>query len=63
MPGWLQAFARHQPLTPMTDAARALVLGPAPGQHTSSLVLEALLWCVALLAVFAPLAVARFSRS
>jgi ABC transporter DrrB family efflux protein len=62
MPGWLQAFARHQPLTPMTDAVRALVLGPAPGQHTGHLVVDALAWCVALVVVFAPLAVARFHR-
>jgi ABC transporter DrrB family efflux protein len=62
MPGWLQAFARHQPLTPMTDAARALVLGPAPGQHTGHLVVAALLWSAGLIAVFAPLAVARFSK-
>ncbi len=28
MPGWLQAFANHQPLTPMVDTIRALTLGP-----------------------------------
>ena len=28
MPGWLQAFAEHQPLTSMVDAVRALTLGP-----------------------------------
>ncbi|HEV8163438.1 MAG TPA: ABC transporter permease, partial [Actinomycetota bacterium] len=29
MPGWLQAFAEHQPLTVMVDAVRALTQGPA----------------------------------
>src|SRR6266516_2401529 len=29
MPGWLQAFAMHQPITAMVDAARALSQGPA----------------------------------
>jgi ABC transporter DrrB family efflux protein len=60
MPGWLQAFAAHQPLTVMVDAGRALCLGPAPGQSTSGLVIQSLAWSVGLLAVFAPLAVARF---
>ena len=27
MPGWLQPFAKHQPLTYMVDAVRALTLG------------------------------------
>ncbi len=29
MPGWLQVFAEHQPLTYMVDAVRALTPGPA----------------------------------
>ena len=28
MPGWLQAFAQHQPVTYMVNAVRALTLGP-----------------------------------
>ena len=28
MPGWLQVFAQHQPVTYMVDAVRALTLGP-----------------------------------
>lgn len=63
MPGWLQAFAAHQPLTVMVDAGRALTLGPAAGQSTGRLVLDSLAWSVGLIAVFAPLAVARFARS
>ena len=29
MPSWMQAFADHQPLTPMVDAVRSLTLGPS----------------------------------
>jgi ABC-2 type transport system permease protein len=66
MPGWLQAFARHQPLTEMVDAVRALTLGsqapPVLGHPASHFVVPALLWAAAILAVSAPLAVARYRR-
>ena len=29
MPGWMQAFAEHQPITYMVDAVRSLTLGAA----------------------------------
>ena len=53
MPGWLQAFAKHQPVTAAINAVRALVLGGP----TASYVVRALAWCVGIVAVFAPLAV------
>jgi ABC-2 type transport system permease protein len=56
MPGWLQAFADRQPVTPMVDAVRDLCLGHPAGAAVTA----ALIWCVALVAVFVPLAVARF---
>ena len=66
MPGWLQAFAGHQPLTDMVDAVRALTLGAgasgALGHPASYYVPRALAWSAAILAVFVPLAVARFRR-
>jgi len=66
MPGWLQAFADHQPVTMMVDAVRSLALGPAASgllQHDSGwYVARALLWAAAIVVVFAPLAVARFRR-
>ncbi|HEY2258731.1 MAG TPA: ABC transporter permease [Solirubrobacteraceae bacterium] len=66
MPGWLQVFASHQPLTYMVDAVRALTLGPHAaallGHSTSYFVLRALAWTVAILAVFLPLAVAKYRR-
>jgi ABC transporter DrrB family efflux protein len=63
MPGWLQAVAEHQPLTVMADAVRALLVGAQPGQSTSELVAASLLWAAGIVAVFAPLAVRRFTRS
>ena len=58
MPGWLQAFAEHQPLTAAVDAMRTLVLG---GSATGP-VLESLAWSLGLLLVFVPLAVRRYRR-
>jgi ABC transporter DrrB family efflux protein len=66
MPGWLQAFAEHQPLTYMVDAVRALTLGPSAeallGHPAGYFVTRALLWALAILVVFAPLAIARYRR-
>ncbi|HZD73909.1 MAG TPA: ABC transporter permease [Actinomycetota bacterium] len=66
MPGWLQAFAMHQPLTVMVDAVRALSQGPAAeallGHTASYYVIRSLLWAAAIIAVFAPLAVARYRK-
>jgi ABC-2 type transport system permease protein len=66
MPGWLQVFAKHQPLTYMVDAVRSLTLGPRAqallGHPTSYFVVRALLWTLAILAVFVPLAVAKYRR-
>jgi ABC-2 type transport system permease protein/oleandomycin transport system permease protein len=59
MPGWLQVFADHQPVSVTVDAIRALVLGgPTAGKA-----LAALAWAVGIVAVFAPLAVARYRRT
>ena len=67
MPGWLQPVAEHQPLTIMTNAVRSLVLGdPALAGLDHSIghwVVLSLLWSAGLIAVFAPLAVARYRRT
>jgi ABC-2 type transport system permease protein len=67
MPGWLQAFADHQPITVMVDAVRALTQGPAAeallGHSAGYYVVRSLAWSAAILAVFAPMAVARYRRS
>jgi ABC-2 type transport system ATP-binding protein len=66
MPGWLQAFAANQPITHMVDAVRALTLGPAAqgviGHPASYFVVRSLLWSAAIIAVTAPLAVARYRK-
>lgn len=59
MPGWLQAFAAHQPVSVTVAAVRALCVGGP----TATNVLEALAWSVGILAVFGPLAVLRYRRS
>jgi ABC transporter DrrB family efflux protein len=59
MPGWLQAFARHQPVSVVVNAVRGLTLGTA----STSDVVSAVAWIVAIVAVCAPLAVARYRRA
>lgn len=57
MPGWLQPFATYQPVTPMVNAVRSALTG---GTHDLA---AALIWSVALIAVFAPIAVLRYRRA
>jgi ABC-2 type transport system permease protein len=57
MPGWMQPFAQHQPITPMVDAVRSVIAG---GDGDVGL---ALWWAAALLAVFTPIAVWRYRRA
>ncbi|WP_395108312.1 ABC transporter permease [Actinomadura sp. SCN-SB] len=59
MPGWLQTFAAHQPVTATVDALRALTLGGPTGQP----ILEALAWIAGLLAVTVPLTLLRYRRA
>jgi ABC transporter DrrB family efflux protein len=59
MPGWLQPFARHQPVSVTASAARALILGTP----VSSYLWQALAWDAAILLVFVPLSVWRYRRA
>jgi ABC transporter DrrB family efflux protein len=59
MPGWLQAFAEHQPVTVTVDAIRAWTLGTPIGTAGW----QALGWCLGILAVFMPLSVAKYKRT
>ncbi|MDH6126882.1 ABC transporter permease [Kitasatospora sp. GP82] len=59
MPGWLQSFTHYNPLSALADACRALINGQGAVAHPVTVVL---LWSVAITAVTAPLAVARFRR-
>jgi ABC transporter DrrB family efflux protein len=71
MPGWLQAFAEHQPVTIVINAARALMNGhpaSATAAHlfsttsTATAIWQALAWIGGMLLVLAPLAVRRYRR-
>lgn len=66
MPSWMRGFAENQPITVMVDAVRTLTQGaPAEalvGHPASYFVIRSLIWSVGLVAVFAPLAVARYRR-
>lgn len=58
MPGWLQVFARNQPVTFAASAAREFALGlPSTGAWW-----KLLLWVAGILIVFIPLAVYRYKR-
>jgi ABC transporter DrrB family efflux protein len=66
MPSWLQPFAANQPVTVATNALRGLILGQGalpPGRTVASQVVLALLWVVAITAVFVPLAMRGYRRT
>jgi ABC transporter DrrB family efflux protein len=59
MPGWLQVFAEHQPVSVTASAVRGLTLGgPIAGD-----VWQSIAWCVGILLVFAPIAVRLYRRA
>ncbi len=58
MPGWLRAFAEHQPVSLIVNAVRGLLLN----QPNASTIWQALAWCVGILVVFIPLAVWEYGR-
>ncbi|MBU6328456.1 MAG: ABC transporter permease [Acidobacteria bacterium] len=59
MPSWLRAFAEHQPVSLVINSVRALT----EGGPTARWVVPALIWCVALMVAFIPLAVWRYRRT
>jgi len=60
MPGWLQGFAKNQPVSVTVDAARSLMVGGV--YHSQSSVIKAIIWSVAIFIVLAPIAVARYRK-
>lgn len=60
MPSWLQAFARNQPVTQVVNAVRHLVRGSV--ENGGQYVWHTLIWIIAIIAVFAPLAVWRYRK-
>jgi ABC transporter DrrB family efflux protein len=61
MPGWLQAFVRHQPVSVVVDGARSLMVGGY--YHSASSVWYALLWIVGLLIVLVPVGVWKYRQT
>ncbi len=59
MPGWMQAFANHQPVTYVVNAMRALALG---GPIAADL-WWSIAWLAGIFIVFAPLAVRAYRRA
>jgi ABC-2 type transport system permease protein len=59
MPSWLQGWAENQPVSAVVNAARALTIG-GPTAHD---VWVAIAWIVGIIAVCAPIAVARYRKA
>jgi ABC-2 type transport system permease protein len=58
MPSWVQGFAEHQPVTPVIETIRSLLLGTPAGSSPW----QALAWCAGILAVSIALASVLFRR-
>jgi ABC-2 type transport system permease protein len=59
MPDWLQPIAENNPFTTMVDAVRALFIGTPAGSD----VWAAVVWCIGIIAVFAPLSAWRYRKA
>ncbi|MCL1868972.1 MAG: ABC transporter permease [Promicromonosporaceae bacterium] len=66
MPTWLRGFAEHQPVTPLIEAVRGLLVPGSPGAVTGdrlgSTALLAVVWCLGIALVFAVGAGLAFRR-
>ncbi len=66
MPGWMQPFAAHQPISVIINAARGFMIGDVDqlgvGHTLGYWTVVALAWCAGILLVFGFLSVRRFSR-
>jgi ABC-2 type transport system permease protein len=58
MPSWVQGFAEHQPVTPVIETIRSLLLGTPAGSSPW----QALAWCAGILVVSITLASVLFRR-
>jgi ABC-2 type transport system permease protein len=58
MPGWIQGFAKHQPVSVTIDALRGLFAG---GEIAAPLI-QSLVWCVAITVVCLTLAVRKYKQ-
>jgi ABC transporter DrrB family efflux protein len=63
MPGWLQAFAKHQPVTAVVDAMRALALGEPFSANLTADLWKSVAWLAGIFIVFVPLAIRAYRRA
>jgi ABC-2 type transport system permease protein/oleandomycin transport system permease protein len=65
MPAWLQAFARHNPVSVLADALRGLFhVNPAlTTADTRWALIQSVLWIAGILLVFIPISVIRFRHT
>jgi ABC-2 type transport system permease protein len=59
MPGWLQGFARNQPVTPVVETLRGLLLGTGAGPAPW----HAVAWCGGIIVVSVAVSAVLFRRS
>lgn len=59
MPGWLQPWAKHQPVSVTADAVRACMLGGP----TATKVITSIAWSLGIALALGPLAVRKYRRS
>jgi ABC transporter DrrB family efflux protein len=59
MPGWLQAFAKNQPITNVIDTMRGLAIG----QPIETNLLKSIAWLAGIFIVFLPLAVRAYRKA
>jgi ABC-2 type transport system permease protein len=58
MPSWIQGFAEAQPITPVVETVRGLLLGTPVGSHPW----EALAWCAGILVASVVVSGVLFAR-
>ncbi len=58
MPSWIRGFAGHQPITPVIETLRGLLLGGPVASHA----VAAVLWCVGIMTVSVAVSGVLFSR-
>jgi ABC transporter DrrB family efflux protein len=67
MPGWMQSFAGHQPVTVVINAVRSLMQGGTDRvgiDHTTGYwVVLSFVWCAGIVLFFGALTVVRFGRT
>jgi ABC-2 type transport system permease protein/oleandomycin transport system permease protein len=59
MPGWMQAFAKNQPVTYVVDTMRAMALGGPIAEN----LWKSIAWLAGIFIVFIPLAVRAYRRA